>query len=163
LHRGDGPYVAPPPSETTLRFPAKGIALPSGNLLVADAGHHSLAELAADGESLVRRIGSGERGFDDGGPAEAMFSEPNGLCLVPEHLRERLDADALVADTVNHAIRAVRLADGSVRTVAGTGEQFMVGGAENVLAPAAPRFAALPGVLGGLGAGAAGALASGEA
>src|SRR5690606_41930032 len=116
-----------------------------------------------DGESLVRRIGSGERGFGDGGPAEAMFSEPNGLCLVPEHLRERLDADVLVADTVNHAIRAVRLADGSVRTVAGTGEQFMVGGAENVLAPTAPRFAALPGVLGGLGAGAAGALASGEA
>jgi len=116
---------------------------------VADAGHHSLAELAADGETLVRRIGSGERGFADGGPDAATFSEPNGLCLVPEQLRELLDADVLVADTVNHAIRAVRLADGHVRTVAGTGEQFMVGGAENVLPAPASRFAALPGLLGG--------------
>ena len=149
LHRGDGPYVPPAPSDTTLRFPAKAVRLPGGNLLVADAGHHSLAELGPDGETLVRRIGSGERGLSDGGPAEAMLSEPNGLCLVPEALRERLDADVLVADTVNHAIRAVRLADGHVRTVAGTGEQFMVGGAENVLPPAGPRFAALPGLLGG--------------
>ena len=63
LHRGDGPYVPPAPSEGTLRFPAKAIALPDGHLLVADAGHHSLAELEADGETLVRRIGSGERGL----------------------------------------------------------------------------------------------------
>ena len=149
LHRGDGPYVPPAPAETTLRFPAKVIRLPRGTILVADAGHHSLAELAADGETLVRRIGSGERGLVDGGPEEARFSEPNGLCLVPESLRELVDADVLVADTVNHAIRAVRLADGHVRTVAGTGEQFMVGGVENVLPAPAPRFAALPGLLPG--------------
>ena len=87
LHRGDGPYVAPAPAEGTLRFPAKAIVLPDGHLLVADAGHHSLAELEADGETLVRRIGSGERGLVDGGPDEARFSEPNGLCLVPDELR----------------------------------------------------------------------------
>ena len=87
LHRGDGPYVPPAPTEGTLRFPAKAIALPDGHLLVADAGHHSLAELEADGETLVRRIGSGERGLVDGGPDEARFSEPNGLCLVPDELR----------------------------------------------------------------------------
>ena len=141
LNRGDGPYVPPPAAETTLRFPAKAIRLPSGNLLVADAGHHGLAELGPDGETLVRRIGSGERGLVDGGPDEARFSEPNGLCLVPEELRGRLDADVLVADTVNHAIRAVRLADGVVTTVAGTGRQFMVGGSDNVVAddPAADR------------------------
>jgi len=166
LHRGDGPYVPPTPAATTLRFPAKAIRLPGGNLLVADAGHHTLTELAPDGETLVHRIGSGERGLADGGPEAARFSEPNGLCLVPEELRARLDADVLVADTVNHAIRAVRLADGSVRTVAGTGEQFMVGGAENVLPPATPRFAALPGLLGGGGAAAGvsggGASADGE-
>ncbi|GHS89971.1 hypothetical protein AGMMS50218_17310 [Actinomycetota bacterium] len=131
LHRGDGPYVPPEPTSGTLRFPAKAVVLPSGNLLVADAGHHSLAELAPDGETLVRRIGSGERGLVDGGPADARFSEPNGLCLVPEELRARLGYDVLVADTVNHALRGVRLADGAVTTVAGTGEQFMVGGADN--------------------------------
>jgi thiol-disulfide isomerase/thioredoxin len=132
LHRGDGPYVPPAPTSGTLRFPAKAIALPGGTLLVADAGHHSLAELASDGETLVRRIGSGERGLVDGGPTVARFSEPNGLCLVPDALRDRLGYDVVVADTVNHALRGVRLADGHVTTVAGTGEQYMVGGADNI-------------------------------
>jgi thiol-disulfide isomerase/thioredoxin/sugar lactone lactonase YvrE len=136
LHRGDGPYVPPEPAPSTLRFPAKAVALPGGNLLVADAGHHSLAELAPDGETLVRRIGSGERGLVDSrgtGGDEARFSEPNGLCLVPGELRPALGYDVLVADTVNHALRGVDLATGRVRTVAGTGQQFMVGGQENVL------------------------------
>jgi thiol-disulfide isomerase/thioredoxin len=133
LHRGSGPYVPAEPTPGTLRFPAAVIALESGNLLVADAGHHSLAELAADGETLVRRIGSGERGLADGGPDAAAFSEPNGLCLVPEALREQVGYDVLVADTVNHTLRGVRLSDGHVTTVAGTGEQLMVGGAENVV------------------------------
>ncbi|MEL7977419.1 NHL domain-containing thioredoxin family protein [Isoptericola sp. F-RaC21] len=133
LHRGDGPYVPPAPTSGTLRFPAKAVALPSGNLLVADAGHHALAELAPDGETLVRRIGSGERGLVDGGPDDARFSEPNGLCRVPDELRPALGYDVLVADTVNHALRGVDLATGRVRTVAGTGAQFMVGGQENVV------------------------------
>ncbi|GGM35962.1 NHL domain-containing thioredoxin family protein [Promicromonospora citrea] len=145
LHRGDGPYVPPEPTSGTLRFPAKAITLPGGNLLVADAGHHSLAELAPDGETLVRRIGSGDRGLLDGGPAVAMFSEPNGLCLVPEELRAELGYDVVVADTVNHALRGVRLADGRVTTVAGTGEQFMVGGQENVGRDGEPRRAYEPG------------------
>lgn len=134
LHRGSGPYVPPPATPGTLRFPAEAVALPNGNLLVADAGHHALTELAPDGETLVRRIGAGERGFVDGGPDEARFSEPNGLCLVPDELRGRLGYDVLVADTVNHALRGVRLADGQVTTVAGTGEQLMVGAADNVAA-----------------------------
>lgn len=133
LHRGAGPYVPPAPASGTLRFPAKALTLSNGNLLVADAGHHSLAELAPDGETLVRRIGSGERGLVDGGPGEARFSEPNGLCLVPADLTASLGYDVVVADTVNHALRGVRLADGAVLTVAGTGRQFMVGGQENVL------------------------------
>ncbi|GIG21912.1 hypothetical protein Cch01nite_26360 [Cellulomonas chitinilytica] len=133
LHRGSGPYVAPEPRAGTLRFPAKAVALPGGRLLVADAGHHSLVELEPDGSTLVRRIGSGARGFDDGGPADASFAEPNGLCLVPDELRARLGYDVLVADTVNHALRGVRLSDGVVTTVAGTGAQYMVGAVDNVL------------------------------
>jgi thiol-disulfide isomerase/thioredoxin len=134
LHRGDGPYVAPTPHEGTLRFPAKVITLPGGNLLVADAGHHSLAELAPDGETLIRRIGTGQRGFTDGGPTEAQFSEPNGLRLVPTLLRKQLGYDVVIADTVNHALRGVRLSDGAVTTLAGTGQQYMVGGVTNVIA-----------------------------
>lgn len=137
LRRGSGPYVPPEPTPGTLRFPAAVVALDSGTLLVADAGHHSIAELAADGETLVRRIGSGERGLSDGGPDDATFSEPNGLCLVPEALRAQVGYDVLVADTVNHVLRGVRLADGHVTTVAGTGDQLMVGGVENTLPEAA--------------------------
>ena len=133
LRRGDGPYVAPQPTPGTLRFPAKAVALPTGHLLVADAGHHSLAELEPDGSTLVRRIGSGERGWVDGGPDEARFAEPNGLCLVPPGLN--LDYDVVVADTANHLLRGVRLADGAVVTLAGTGEQYVVGGPDNVTRP----------------------------
>jgi thiol-disulfide isomerase/thioredoxin len=127
LHRGDGPYVPPEPEPTTLRFPAKVVALPGGNLLVADAGHHSLAEFAPDGETLVRRIGSGRRGLVDGPPEVARFNEPNGLCLLPAQDAAALGYDLVVADTVNHVLRAVRLDTGAVRTVAGTGEQWMRG------------------------------------
>lgn len=131
LHRGDGPYVPPPAASGTLRFPAKSIRLPSGNLLVADSGHHALTELAPDGETLVRRIGSGERGLVDGGPGDARFAEPGGLTLLPDEVAERVGYDVVVADTVNHALRGVRLADGAVTTLAGTGEQYLVGAADN--------------------------------
>jgi thiol-disulfide isomerase/thioredoxin len=127
LHRGAGPYVPPEPTAGTLRFPAKAVALPGGTYLVADAGHHSVAELAADGETLVRRIGSGERGLVDGEPGDARFSEPNGLALLPEDVAAAVGYDVLVADTVNHALRGVRLSDGRVTTVAGTGAQYLVG------------------------------------
>ena len=133
LRRGDGPYVAPEPTPRTLRFPAKAVALPNGRLLVADAGHHSLAELEPDGQTLVRRIGSGERGWVDGGPDEARFAEPNGLCLVPSELSPWVDYAVGVADTANHLLRGVRLADGAVVTLAGTGEQYVVGGPDNVI------------------------------
>jgi thiol-disulfide isomerase/thioredoxin len=127
LHQGSGPYVPPAAQPSTLRFPAKSIPLPSGNVLVADSGHHSLAEVADDGETLVRRIGSGERGFVNGPAAIAQFNEPNGLCLLPTDISESVGYEVIVADTVNHALRGVRLSDGRVRTLAGTGQQWMRG------------------------------------
>ncbi|MDJ0380719.1 NHL domain-containing thioredoxin family protein [Streptomyces sp. G-G2] len=115
LRRGDGPYVAPEPVATGLRFPGKALALPSGNILVSDSTRHQLVELDADGEGVVRRIGSGERGF---GPD--AFSEPQGLALLP-------DGRVVVADTVNHALRVFDPATGAVETVAGTGRQWWQG------------------------------------
>ncbi|MGK4582277.1 NHL domain-containing thioredoxin family protein [Kitasatospora sp. HPMI-4] len=123
LRRGDGPYVAPEPEAGDLRFPGKAVRLPGGTFLVADSGHHSLVELAEDGETVLRRIGDGERGLLDG--TAPRFSEPQGLALVPAGLG--LDYDVIVADTVNHALRGVRLADGSVTTLAGTGRQWWQG------------------------------------
>ncbi|WP_461143557.1 NHL domain-containing thioredoxin family protein [Salinifilum aidingensis] len=124
LHRGDGPYVPPEPAGTALRFPSEAIALDSGHLLVADAAHHSLVEFDADAETPLRRIGTGERGAADGAGEEASFSEPAGLTALPAEVAARVGYDVVVADTVNHLLRGVRLADGQVTTVAGTGRQW---------------------------------------
>ncbi|MDH6550018.1 sugar lactone lactonase YvrE/peroxiredoxin [Streptomyces sp. SAI-117] len=120
LRRGDGPYVAPEPEPTTLRFPGKALLLPSGHLLVSDTTRHQLVELATDGESVVRRIGSGVRGFADGTARTAAFSEPQGLALLD-------DGSVVVADTVNHALRRLDPGTGEVTTPAGTGRQWWRG------------------------------------
>ena len=133
LQPGDSPYVPPVPQSGDLRFPAKVVALPGRGLLVADAGHHSLVELAADGETVVRRIGSGERGLVDGTPEQARLNEPNGLCLLPDDVAAEVGYDVVVADTVNHALRGIRLGDGEVSTLAGTGRQAMQGDDTSVL------------------------------
>ncbi|MGF1426553.1 NHL domain-containing thioredoxin family protein [Kitasatospora sp. LaBMicrA B282] len=127
LRRGDGPYVPPEPAAGALKFPGKAVRLPDGHFLVADSGHHALVELAEDGETVLRRIGDGVRGLVDGPAASARFSEPQGLALVPDGLD--LGYDVVVADTVNHALRGVRLADGTVTTLAGTGQQWWQGSA----------------------------------
>ncbi|KUJ67816.1 alkyl hydroperoxide reductase [Streptomyces albus subsp. albus] len=120
LRRGDGPYVAPEPVATELRFPGKALLLPTGTFLVSDTTRHALVELAADGETVLRRIGSGERGLLDGPAERARFSEPQGLALLP-------DGTVVVADTVNHALRRFDPATGEVGTLAGTGRQWWQG------------------------------------
>ncbi|MFS8104644.1 redoxin domain-containing protein [Lentzea alba] len=119
LHRGDGPYVAPEPQNTTLRFPAKAIVTPGNTILVSDSAHHSIVELEADGETVIRRIGTGERGRTDG--LNPTFSEPAGLTLIPG------TQTVVIADTVNHLLRSLDLDTGEVTTIAGTGEQWRDG------------------------------------
>lgn len=115
LHRGDGPYVPPEPVATDLRFPGKAVRLPGGSFLVSDTTRHQLVELAADGERVLRRIGTGERGL-----TPDSFNEPQGLALLP-------DGKVAVADTVNHAIRVLDPDSGALETVAGTGKQWWQG------------------------------------
>lgn len=133
LRRGDTPYTPPEPVPTTLRFPGKVVLLPSGTFLVSDTRNHSLVELAADLETVVRRIGSGERGMVDGTPQQARFSEPQGLVMLPTVVAAQVGYDVVVADTVNHALRGVRLVDGVVTTLAGTGRQWMQGDGTDAL------------------------------
>ncbi|MFE1881063.1 thioredoxin-like domain-containing protein [Streptomyces diastatochromogenes] len=121
LRRGDGPYVPPEPEPTVLRFPGKALLLPGGTFLVSDTTRHQLVELAEDAETVVRRIGSGMRGFADGGPQEASFNEPQGLALLGD------GTSVIVADSVNHALRHLDLATGEVTTLAGTGRQWWQG------------------------------------
>jgi thiol-disulfide isomerase/thioredoxin len=116
LHRGDGPYVPPTPGDTLLRFPGKAIELPNGNLLVSDSARHSLAEITPDAETLVRRIGTGERG--------QPFNEPQGLLLLPPAVAAVAGYDVLVADTVAHQLRGLVLKTGEVTLVAGSGRPW---------------------------------------
>jgi thiol-disulfide isomerase/thioredoxin len=122
LRRGDAPHAVPHPELTLLRFPGKALVLPDGHFLVADATHQSLAELDADNETLVRRIGTGRRGRQDG--VEPEFSEPGGMCLLPPPVAEIAGYDVVVADTVNHLLRGLKLGTGEVSTVAGSGRQW---------------------------------------
>ncbi len=134
LQPGDSPYVAPPAPEGDLRFPAAAIAVPRG-VLVADAGHHQVVLLDEAGE-VLRRYGTGERALVDG--AEPCFNEPNGLCLLPADVAAEVGYDVVVADTVNHALRGLRLDDGTVTTLAGDGRQLFPG------APDAPGALSSP-------------------
>ncbi|WP_432505120.1 redoxin domain-containing protein [Kineococcus arenarius] len=111
------------PGPSALRFPARALALPGGTVLVADTGHHQLVELAGDLTTELRRTGSGRAGLLDGAAGEAAFDEPQGLALLPPEVAARAGYDLVVADRGAHALRGVRLADGHVRTVAGTGRQ----------------------------------------
>lgn len=105
------------PDPTPLRFPGKVLADEAGGrLFVSDTGGHRI--VVADLEGRVRQVvGSGAPGLADGPLAEAAFYQPQGLAL---------DGDTLyVADTENHALRAVDLAAGRVRTIAGTGAPLL--------------------------------------
>ncbi|GAA3859387.1 thioredoxin-like domain-containing protein [Saccharothrix violaceirubra] len=124
VHRGDGPYVAPVDEHTELRFPAKAVRA-GDTLLVSDSAHHAVVELDLDGETVLRRFGTGARGRTDG--TAPTFSEPAGLALLPDDVARRVGYHVVVADTVNHLLRGLNLDTGEVSTVAGTGEQWRDG------------------------------------
>ena len=90
-------------------------AFGGGDPATADAGQ---AELAFPTP--------GEKGHADGGPDQALFNEPQGLALLPEDVAERVGYDVVVADSVNHRLRGLRLSDGHVSTLAGNGVQKLI-------------------------------------
>jgi hypothetical protein len=104
---------------TLLRHPSKLIITSEVTLFVADTGHHRVLQLdlAPDQRSatIARAFGSGEPAFADGTAQRASFHSPHGLA--------RRGRTLYVADTENHAVRAIDLESGDVRTVAGTGEK----------------------------------------
>ena len=94
-----------------LAFPS-GLSVTERLLYVADTGHHCILECTFDGR-VMRRFGSGTADFMDGITAAASFRLPRGLSVARDIL--------YVADTGNHALRRIRLHDGDVLTVAGSG------------------------------------------
>jgi thiol-disulfide isomerase/thioredoxin len=108
LHPAAGVHVVAPGADSAaLHFPAKAITLPAARtgratdtVLVADAGHHRVVELALDARTELRSF--------------AGVTDPNGLALLPEGIA---GYDVVVADTRAHVLRGIRLADGAVTTI----------------------------------------------
>ncbi len=119
----------PPAPEGTLAFPGKIKRLPGGGWVIADAGHHRIV-VADENGAVTATYGSGLAGFADGTAGEASFRDPQGLIA---------DAATIyVADTGNHAVRAIDRASGRVMTLAGIGRRGAVLGG-----PATARDTAL--------------------
>ncbi|TVT19973.1 NHL domain-containing thioredoxin family protein [Amycolatopsis acidiphila] len=127
LRRGGSLYVPAEEQQAELAFPSKAVATAEGRILVADTAHHSVVEFASDGETVVRRFGSGGRGAADGAFDIATFAEPSGLTLLPAAVAEQVGYHLLVADTAGHLLRGINLINGEVSTVAGTGNQWRNG------------------------------------
>jgi DNA-binding beta-propeller fold protein YncE len=95
-----------------LSFP-NGICVSDRLLYVTDSGHHAVLECTREGR-VLRRFGGGTADFIDGAGSAAAFRYPRGLALGRDVV--------YVADTGNHALRRIRLLDGDVMTVIGSGQ-----------------------------------------
>lgn len=113
---------------TPLLFPGKVTTDPIGRrLFIADSNHHRIVVADLQTYEVLDVIGTGRRGFADGGYDVAQFNKPQGMAV---------NGDTLyVADTNNHAIRKVDLATKQVTTIAGTGQQGRSGVAPGSIFP----------------------------
>ena len=115
----EAPFRFLPESEKprggALHYPGKVVADgPGKRLFLSDTGNNRVVMTDLEGKGAVT-IGSGVPGLADGDFAGATFNRPQGLFL---H-----EGTLYVADTENHAIRAIDLRARRVKTIAGNGTQ----------------------------------------
>jgi hypothetical protein len=98
---------------TAARFsaPASVAVDAAGNIYVADASNHKIRKVTAAGV-VTTLAGSGSQGNANGVGGAATFNFPQGVATD--------GTNVYVADTFNHVIRKVVIADGTVTTLAGT-------------------------------------------
>ena len=107
---------------TGLTFPGKVLASSAlDRVFIADSsGNRVIVATFPDQDgrsSLVQVVGTGEPGFVDGSATEAQLHMPQGMSLdLPRNV-------LYIADTENHAVRALDLSTFDLKTIAGTGEQ----------------------------------------
>ncbi len=95
-----------------LLYPSHLAVIDDTTLAVSDTGNHQIVLFDTATGKIKQRIGSGKAGFTDGASAVAAFNMPRGLTMHEGVL--------YVADTVNHALRAIDSA-GNVTTLGGDG------------------------------------------
>ena len=84
------------------------------NLLVTDSANHKIRKISPEGSvSTIAggEYGYGEYGYQDGLSAQALFRNPDGICI------DKAD-NVYVADSDNHKIRKISAA-GVVSTISG--------------------------------------------
>ena len=100
---------------TPLSFPGKILADESGGrLFIADTNHNRIVVSSLEGQ-VSSVIGCGEEGLLDSDFSSARFNHPQGMALDGDYL--------FVADTENHSLRRINLAEETVETIAGNGRQ----------------------------------------
>jgi sugar lactone lactonase YvrE len=118
-HGGDGG----PATDARLNEPY-GICFDNDdNLYIVDRLNYCIRKVEAKSKTISTIAGTpGQSGFaGDNGPAnKARFREPNGICFDGK--------DTLfIADVADQRIRAVNLATGTIRTLAGNGTKLSAG------------------------------------
>ena len=119
-----------PGTEAQLSWPT-GLAVTNAGveslseIFVADTQNHRIRLVTLDG--TIRTIaGNGTRGsWGDYGPArKAQLNKPTFLVYLRGTMGHWMHApgELFIADTGNHKVRRIRLEDGEIVTVAGTGE-----------------------------------------
>lgn len=89
-----------------------GLLFHNGMLYISDTGNNRVLECTIEGH-VKRVFGNGLALNMDGKGSEAAFNRPTGLCVARDYI--------YIADTGNHAIRRVRILDGTIDTVLGNG------------------------------------------
>jgi thiol-disulfide isomerase/thioredoxin len=86
-----------------------GVCVSGSHVFIADTYNHKIKVLDPGQQTVASLVGSGARGFADGEAHDAAFFEPGGLSAAGGRL--------FVADTNNHAIRAIDLETLRVSTI----------------------------------------------
>src|SRR5438477_1332206 len=89
----------------------------AGNLYFSDAFNHRIRRVDARSGGITTVAGNGEPGYSgDGGPAiRASLNEPYGIAI------DRA-GNIFLADRLNRRVRRIDSANGTITTLAGTGE-----------------------------------------
>ena len=87
----------------------QGVAAGPDTVFIADTYNHRIKKMSLATLKVTTVAGTGKTGHDDGAAESASFNEPAGVAYAGDIL--------YVADTNNHAIRVIDLAEQTVRTL----------------------------------------------
>ncbi len=108
-----------------------GVVFAEGMLYVADTYNSKIKQVNPVTGETISLAGASEGGYVDGSVAEARFDEPGGLSYA--------DGRLYVADTNNHVIRIIDLAEGTVDSIRFLNPEALQAGRDRVVV-AAPFY-----------------------